>query len=212
MGMQSMIFAVAAAVIGFLALTLLSVVLLRGQEVSVDSTQILRGRAALWSAVENIELDFRNIGAGVLDVSTTFPTAAVDTVTCRRAPGMDCRFSFYGRVDSSSAIPSLVEYLWRQGSDEIIDTDLSGDADRLVSTPTYVLRRLVDGEFRFAVDGVRAFRLLMLDADGVRTPAMDDIRQISVNLSILVPTTQTDEQLEEVTWASVFRPANLSRE
>ena len=51
MGMQSMIFYVAATLIGFVALLLLSVVLLRGQEQSVDMTQILRAKSSLFAVI-----------------------------------------------------------------------------------------------------------------------------------------------------------------
>ena len=211
MGMQSMIFYVAATLIGFVALLLLSVVLLRGQEQSVDTTQFLRAKSSLFAAIQNIELDFRNIGGGKEDVSTAFPPSGIDTLACTNFGRANCRFSFYGRVDPTSADSSLVQYFWRRSGSEMVDTDLSGSVDNLVKTWTYTLQRVVDGSPRFVIDRVSRFRVSVFDSSGVATANTLAVRQIEVELSILVPTTQTDEQLEAVTWRSVFRPVNLTR-
>ncbi|HUF09917.1 MAG TPA: hypothetical protein VMO47_11385 [Rhodothermales bacterium] len=212
MGMQQMIYYAAATLIGFVVILLMSSLLLRGQETSVDTTQILRAKNYLYSAIQNIELDFRNLGGGKDDVSTIFPLSAIDLVGCSSFAEYDCKFRFYGRADSTSADSSLIEYFWRQSGTETIDTDLSGGNDELVDTQMYTLRRVVDGQQRFAIDRVSRFDIGTFDADGKLTANPSAFRQIEIDLRVLVPTTQADEALEEVRWRSVFRPVNLTRE
>ncbi|HEY5564003.1 MAG TPA: hypothetical protein VIL33_00340 [Rhodothermia bacterium] len=207
-----MIYYAAATLIGFVVILLMASLLLRGQETSVDTTQVLRAKNHLFSAIQNIELDFRNLGGGKNDVSTIFPVSPIDTLTCKFAPGFDCRFTFYGRDDSTSADSSLIQYFWQQSGSETIDTDLSGGIDDLVDTQMYTVRRVVDGQQRFAIDRVSRFRLSVFDESGSVATNPLSIRQIEIDLRVLVPTTQADEALEEVRWRSVFRPVNLTRE
>ena len=214
MGMQQMIYYAVATLIGFVVILLMASLLLRGQETSVDTTQVLRAKNYLFSAIQNIELDFRNLGGGKEDVTTIFPDLPppIDTLSCTLLPGVPCWFTFYGRVDSTMADSSLIRYEWEQSGSEIIDTDLSGGTDDLVNTKTYTVTRLVDGQQRFAIDRVSRFNIRVFDADGVPVFNKLNIRQIEVDLRVLVPTTQKDEALEEVRWRSVFRPVNLTRE
>lgn len=208
--MQSLIYYVGATLVGFFAVFMLVMIMLRGQETSVDSTQIMRAKKSLFSAIENVELDFRNVGSGKRDVSTTF--AGIDTVACAESKEADCTFSFYGRADSTTADSSLIQYSWRQSGDEIIDADLSGSVDDLTNVTTYTLRRLVDGGHRFSVDRVRRFQVILRDDAGNVAAATTAVREIEIRLNVLVPTTQGDEAMEEVRWSSVFRPANLARQ
>ena len=222
MGMQQMIYYAAATLIGFVVILLMTSLLLRGQETSVDTTQVLRAKNHLFTAIQNIELDFRNLGGGKQDVNTIFPPISllppvsllppIDTLTCKAVSGFDCRFTFYGRADSTTADSSLIQYFWQQSGTETIDMDLSGGVDDLVDTKMYTLRRVVDGQQRFIIDRVSRFRVSVFDESGATATNPLAIRQIEVDLRVLVPTTQADEALEEVRWRSVFRPVNLTRE
>lgn len=210
--MQSFIYYVAATATAFAAIFILSLLLVRGQEAAVDTTQIMRAKNNLFTAMQNIELDFRNLGAGKTDVSTIFPAAGIDTLTCQFFSGFDCKFSFYGRVDSSSADSSLIQYFWRQSGSEYIDTDLSGGVDVLVNQTMYTLRRVVDGKTYFTMDRISRFRVSVYDEAGNTTANTLAIRQIEIDLRVMVPTTMADEALEEVQWSTFFRPVNLTRE
>jgi hypothetical protein len=209
MGMQSLIYYLLAVIVGFAALLIVSSVVLRGQASSVDSVQIMRAKTSLMAAVDNIELDFRNMGAGTAGQSAAFPASPIDTLVCTMRSRNPCVFRFYGRVDPAVESPSLVEYLWNRDGADIVDTDLSSKTDEPEVVKTYMLRRKVDGVQKSAIGGVRQFGLRFFDADGKATTELAAVRSVDVALRVLVPTTQTDEQIEEVTWRSTFRPVNL---
>lgn len=210
--MQTLIYYVLATIVGFVALVLISTTVFRGQETSVDTAQVMRAKARLFTSIENIELDFRNLGSGKRNVATIFPGSPIDTLTCKNFKNFDCRFTFYGRADSTTADSSLIQYFWRQSGTELVDLDLRALVDSYSNVKMYTLRRVVDGQLRFNVDRVSRFRVSVFDEDGNTTTTPLNIRQIEVELNVLVPTTQGDEALEEVTWRSVFRPVNLTRE
>lgn len=211
MGTQTgMLLAVTAAVTFVIILTL-STVVSRGQEESIDSTQILRAKRVLNTMVQNLELDFRNLGSGKLDIESALPVGGIDTLSCHASKGPECVFSFWSRVDTVGVDTNLVQYVWSWYANEEIDTDLSGSNDNIVSVPVYRLKRVVDGTEVLHIDRVRHFEIGTFDNDGNPTGNVLEVRQIEVRLETLIPTTSRDEAMEVASWSTFFRPANLTR-
>ena len=211
MGTQTGLLLTVTAAVTFVVILTLSTVLTRGQESSIDSTQILRAKRMLNVAVQNLELDFRNLGSGKLDIESALPAGGIDTLSCHSSKGPECVFSFWSKVDTVGVDTNLVEYRWSWYDDEDIDTDLSGSNDNIVSVPVYQLSRVVDGVKMYQLDRIRALDINTFDNDGNPTSNVLEVRQIEVRLQTLIPTTQRDEAMEVTSWSTFFRPANLTR-
>lgn len=204
MGFQSSILRLAVAVVGFLGLAALTSTLLRGERTTADVVQTHRAKSNVFAMVQNLELDFRNMGSGAAPGST-FPSTPLDTLSCNTIANVPCHFRFYARVDSSSPRPSLIEYRW-----QIADT-VAVDADG-PNVELYEVTRLVDEQLRTAMDRVTSFRLAFHDRNGLRTNTLNTARRVDVDLQALVPTTSGSNHSEEVAWRQTFTPANLTRE
>ncbi len=204
MGYQSAILRLAAAAVGLVALTLTTSTLFSGQAASVEATQIQRAKSNMFSMVQNLELDFRNLGSGVTPDST-FPLTPIDTLACELTAGAYCRFRFAGRVDPATPRASAIEYRWKKTDSATVEPD--GPEVQL-----YVVTRLVDEKLRASMDRVTRFRLTFMDASGLQTDNLDTTRRIDVELNALVPTTSGSNHLKEVAWRHTFTPGNLRRE
>lgn len=206
--MQSPLYYLAAVIAAIAVIAFALNILREGQEGAVNSTQIVRAKKQLFTAVPMIERDFRNLGAGVDSVEKVFPAGLIDTTSCK-SPGGECRFTFNGRVDSTNMTVSRISYRWVYSGSEVI-TDQETKAE--VTVPLFRLRRGVDGdENTLKWDRVTDFHITLFDSTGSAISGnAENTRQIHVELQALVPR-GIGNDLEVMRWASWFRPVNLTR-
>lgn len=191
--MQFIIDHILSIVIGLVVMLIMFFMVQQGQRTSIEAVQQRALKRGMADLIEVVELDFQNIGAGMVNRDE-----AIDTLT----PNM---FRFYSRTDIGVTDSQLVRYTW-----EVIDTLSLFDDGAYTPVEVVQISRFVEGQLRGkSPPSLAAFEINLQDNDGNVAANYADVKALEVRIAALstLGTTRTVGQSE---WTTTFRPLNLN--
>ncbi len=183
----------------------------RGQATTFEATQYSMTKTDLFTAVQVLELEFRNAGAVIRNPETTFTGGAIDTTSCFASSYATCSFTFWSRIDSTVVDSVLIRYDWKQVGTEALKNHDPGAV--AVPTPVYEVERFINGtSYGPLLNRVTDFRILLFDADGDPiTGNPKKTRRIDIRFTVPTHNTMKATGIETVDFETVFWPGNLTR-
>ncbi len=210
--MQALINNIAATFIAGMILLMVLFLQFRSQATTIEAAQYSMAKTDQFQAVEILEMELRNAGAGIRHPVMTFTGGTIDTTSCFTSPSATCSFTFWTRLDSTLVDTMLVRYDWTQTGTIRLTGHNPGSTP--IPQPVYSVTRFVNGTaWGHLLDRATDFRIRMFDRLGNPINGNpQDTRRLQVRFEVPTRNTMKPTGIETVEWESVFWPVNLTRE